>query len=737
MSRQLLQRFILFAIVPVLLLASRTAYAQGEADLGQIEFGVRQLYGNRSSAKFNEYRDIPQGVFIRHAEVDLNDLFKKSFFFSLQARDPRENDQTFLISLGTSRQYRLDLKWDQTPHVFTTTARSFLIENTPGVFVAPFPIKSILQANASNVPVLQSVLSSSPAVNMSLRRDKGSGTLTLTPRTDWTLKLNYSHEKMYGHRPFGTVANGLTNITELPEPIDYRTNQVNTAAEYAVKRWDIQTGYSGSFFHNNVDTLTWDVPFALAAQTATSFPSDRGRLDLYPSNNAQNFSLAGAVSIPHKTRLMASVVPGWMHQNDGFIPLTINPLLTDLAPLPATSLNGTKQTLAMNYTLTTKALPKLPLTLRYTSYDYNNNTPSLTFTQVVVAENSKSGPVTYEVPGYNRKNLAVNATWQFMKSSSVKFIYNWERLDRHERDLDQSTENTVGTSLDFNPYSWLLLRGSYKHGDRDPNVYVGLATDIPSMRKFDEAGRIRHRGEGLLQITPVDPLSFSASYGTTQDAYREKGCIWAGTTGIPLDQCYGLLKDISYTYSFDVTYDPNSKVSLFAEYTKEKYNYRQRNRQRSTTNDTPNNDWETNRRDKVDNYAAGLTVSPSPKAVIDLFYSLSVADNKLFTRALGNPGLTGYLVTSAVPYPGVSDYPDTNNRWHQMVATLKFPLKEGNLTPKLEYRYEKYDRVDFQLVNVGQYFTDSALASSLFLGVGADVPGYIAHIVSASLEYHF
>jgi MtrB/PioB family decaheme-associated outer membrane protein len=725
---------MMFTTLMMLGATASTAYAQGsENNEGRIELGVRQLYGERNSAKFKEYRDIPQGFFVKQAEVNLDNLFKNSFFFSFQTRDPRENDQTFLFSLGAYRKYRLDLKWDQTPHVFTTTAKSFLVENTPGVFLAPDPVKTALVAAGTNVSVLQSVLASSPLVNMSLRRDKGSGTLALTPRTDWTVKLNYSHEKMYGHRPFGTTTNSFTNVIELPEPIDYRTNLVNTGAEYADKIWDFQTAYSGSFFHNNVDTITWDVPFA-----TTGTQSTRGRIDLYPSNNAQNFSFAGAVNIPRKTRLIASVVPGWMHQNDSFMPLTINPLLTGLAAQPASSLDGKKQTLAMNYTLTTKAIKKLPLTLRYTTYDYNNNTPSLTFSQVVITDASISGPFTTEPFGYNRKNLALNASYEFLKNSDVKFIYNWERFNREEREADESTENTVGGSFDLNPYSWLLLRGSYKHGDRDPKEYIGGAAMLPSLRKYDEAGRTRHRGEALLQVTPVDPLSFSASYGTTQDAFRQKGCVWLG-----LDQCYGLLKDISYTYTFELSYAPTSDVSLFAEYTKEKYNYRQRSRQRNpvsgTTpaNDSPNNDWEATRRDKVDNYAAGLTATLNPKAVIDLFYSLSVAQNKLFTRALGNPAIAGYLVTTAPPYPGVADYPDTSNRWHQMVASIKCPLLSGNLTPKVEYRYEKYDRVDFQLVNVGQYFTDPQLTSSVFLGVGEDVPGYNAHIISASLEYRF
>jgi len=41
-------------------------------------------------------------------------------------------------------------------------------------------------------------------------------------------------------------------------------------------------------------------------------------------------------------------------------------------------------------------------------------------------------------------------------------------------------------------------------------------------------------------------------------------------------------------------------------------------------------------------------------------------------------------------------------------------------------------------VNVGQYLTlDPSTATSIFLGVGADVPGYHAHILAVSLEYRF
>ena len=133
----------------------------------------------------------------------------------------------------------------------------------------------------------------------------------------------------------------------------------------------------------------------------------------------------------------------------------------------------------------------------------------------------------------------------------------------------------------------------------------------------------------------------------------------------------------------------------------------------------------------MDTWTVGWDGNASDKVILSTFYSLSVAKSQIHTRALGDPSLPRFLVTTA------RDYPDTSNRWHQVVTSLRFPLK-GGFTPKFEYRYEKYDRIDFQLVNVAQYLTlDPSSATAIYLGVGADVPRYNAHILAASLEYQF
>ena len=43
-------------------------------------------------------------------------------------------------------------------------------------------------------------------------------------------------------------------------PVDHRTTEIGTSLEYANDRGFARLGYDGSFFHNNVTTLTWDNP---------------------------------------------------------------------------------------------------------------------------------------------------------------------------------------------------------------------------------------------------------------------------------------------------------------------------------------------------------------------------------------------------------------------------------------------------------------------------------------------
>ena len=315
---------------------------------------------------------------------------------------------------------------------------------------------------------------------------------------------------------------------------------------------------------------------------------------------------------------------------------------------------------------------------------------------------------------------------------------------------------------------------------------VVFTADQRCNRRFDEAARILDRGDVMVQYD-LGPFSFGGTFQTIQSDFNRPG----GTnSSAPLNfitgvtrpyYLYGALNDLSWIYSFDTTYSVSPNVSFFVEYTRENYYKRMASRYRTppsgtatilTCNgcDTANNDWESTTRDLFDTYAGGLDIFLGKRFWFSPYYSLAAGKGNVLSRALGDSTIaTGpnQFVLTGTSTP--ESYPETTTRIHEVAAVFKFKLTE-NLIPKLEYRYQQFDNRDYQTtpmtpymgcvgagsivvtapcVNVGASLAvkspslsypgfvvgDTAAARYLFLG--ADQPSYRAHIITATLEYHF
>ena len=157
-------------------------------------------------------------------------------------------------------------------------------------------------------------------------------------------------------------------------------------------------------------------------------------------------------------------------------------------------------------------------------------------------------------------------------------------------------ENSVFGAVDVNYWKNLLVRLSYRHSDRKPDVYQDVhrhrrgrksdplqPTPPPrfspaisaAARRFDESHRIRNRADGLVQYSFTDKFSVSAFGGTTQDDYNQAGGTNSPTplnflTGSAATTSpyflYGILKDISYNYGAGGDYAVSPQLTLFAEY---------------------------------------------------------------------------------------------------------------------------------------------------------------------------
>lgn len=776
----------LSAMLALLLFPSLLFGQEQPAERGSIELGVRQVWGNvygrpdlsfkpsLLDSKFNEYGDIRNGFYVKNLNASLDNLLGSNNFLDLQSRSAVYKDQSFLATLGQYGRYKAQFRYDQSPHTYTDTARMLFTQNTPGVFTFPSALRTTLQGTtAANIPgVVNGLVPSFNFITPSTTRKAGTGSFDVKATEDWTLSFLFSRENQTGSRPIGYVLNSSPSASassgagvELPEPIDYNTNSIKAGTEYGKKNWGVQFGYTGSLFENNISRVVFDNPFNtvdLAGKPAT------GQAALYPSNSAHNLNFAGAFDPNKYVHISASVSPGWLRQNDSFLPYTSSaPLLAQTGASPATSLKGDRQTLAMNYTFVSRPYKSVEFSAKYRQYDYNNNDPILAFTPVQgdAGTPNLAAPVENTAYSFFKKNAEVAGTWFFARKSSAKVGYEWEGIDRDHRDVNHTGENSVFASVDLVPHKHVEMQLSYRHSDRQPDVYENASEELlPSLRRFDENARIRNRADASVSYSPLDKLTLTASYGTTQDNYNVRdnslnrtayGFLAAGSA-MPYFS-YGLLKDINYNYGFGVDYAATSTVSVFGEYMREKYNDSMVSRDRTALGsgainpaaDVPANDWTSADRSIIDTYSTGVDLYLSKKVYITTYYSLSAGTGFNKTSALGNasqfPANSGLFLNTTV-----LNFPETTTRLHEVGAVIKFKLTK-NLMPKFEYRMQQYDSKDYQTSMMDPYVGisnpsgaafypylnvfDASAARFLFLG--ADQPSYRAHTATASLEYHF
>ena len=780
-------------------------------DRGFVEFGGRGFFGNvygrpdlpfkpnLSTSKLNEYSDIRNNFLIRRARIYLDNVLGTRYYLNYLSQSSFYRNQSHLASFGQYNKFKLQIRYDEIPHVFTNTARTPYVQTASGVWTMPLALRQALQT-ASSTGTAAQINNSLPSyvatqlvpyeqfIVPALQRRAGSGQINYYLKPEWALAGYYWREHESGTRPIGSIFNSspsasgssqpgtVTNrqspgtAVELPEPINYFNNLVRAMTEYDHERFAVQLGYTGSFFEENIPAMVFDNPFATADVPVQIIPPGtsgctgttnctigaipaRGQRALYPSNQANYINFAANVALGKRTHLMGMVSPGWLRQNAPFLPYTSNAAITGLAALPAPSLNGDKQTLAMNWTAVSKLTHNIELEAKYRQYDYNNNTQVYQLTPIegdtIGANATSTGQASPSLsltdtngrsnPGYNRRTLDLSGNWYFTKRSSVDVGWEGEWFDRSHRDVDHSFESTIFGDVDFSPNRDWLLRVSGRHQDRTPDVYQDDAASDPTTgeeipctststvfteeqrchRRFDEASRILDRGDVMLQYN-MQQWTFTGSFQTIQQDFNRSGGsnspvplnFVSGTTG-PY-YLYGALKDLSWIYSFDATYAFSPALSAFVEYTHEDYHKRMISRSRTPTSgtqtiltcsgcDTPNNDWESTYHDKFDTYAGGLDLFLAKRFWISPYYSLAAGLGQVISRALGNPGITSgpnqfTLTGTSTP----ENYPETTTRIHEGVVVFKYKLTK-NLMPKFEYRYQQFDNRDYQTTPMTPY----------------------------------
>ena len=419
----LMRRFIqIFTLVLMLVPASVLSQEQPAAPSkpatvaqGVVDFGARRVWGDEygrpdlpfkpdvRTSKFNEYSDYKNGFVIPKARLLFDNFLGTKNYLSLQSQSTLYGNQSYLATFGQYGRFKAQFRYDEIPHIYTNTSRTFYSQSSPGVFTISPAIKQALQDHSSIICATPPCTAAQIAISLpgyinstivpglnfylpEIKRKAATASASWDVSENWNINALYSREHEIGTRPIGelfytspsagastmTTSNGSTVAglqspgtgAEVPEAIDYHTTTVKVMTEYGKNDWGLQVGYTGSFFRNNIDAMFFDNPFATADVAVQLIPKNtggcktsgtipnciigavpaRGEVDLYPSNHANYLNVAGAFNAGKHLRIMGSVNPEWRGQNDKFLPYTSNsqvffPDSTGALTVPGTSLS--------------------------------------------------------------------------------------------------------------------------------------------------------------------------------------------------------------------------------------------------------------------------------------------------------------------------------------------------------------------------------------------------------------
>lgn len=710
--------------------------SQGGTTWGQMEIGDYTISGEAevlgmprhksgSNGKFEEYRDIPESVIAHQLQLMIGGK-RNDFYLDAEAGKLGRDDQNYRLRLGRYGLLDVEFEWDQIPHIFNTDTARTPYAMHGGIYTLPSR-----PAAFTGAAVNAWINSTAAPVDLKMFNGLARFKIRYTPSPGWSFTANYGSQNTTGGRAFGTLfgpSPGSYNITELVEPIDYQTHNIELGGEYAGQGWSLGLKYNASLFHNNVSTLVWDNPIHTApggvcADQAQYTPASglgpcRGRLDLYPSNQAHTLSLSGAAALPLKTRFIGTASYGWRLQNDPFLPFTINSAITQ-PTINQRNLDGDMRPTMINLSLVNNFVERLNLKANYRFYDLDNRSKSLFFPQGIIINDQApagcppacpdAGTKTFPY-AYSKQNTGLEATYDVTRWLTAKLGYGWERMHREGGDVLTSDEHNIGPTMDIKPSSWVLLRASYKHSWRNAPDYNNnrLETVDPTnlSRKFFQAKRDRDRVSLFAEVSPWETLSLHGGFEFTGERF----------TGSK----FGAQNDVNYSPSVGFLYSPLEWIKLFADYNWDRYDW--------LLNARSTNPWFSRGRDQVHTISFGGDFDIIQNLLgARLQYGFS--DARSAVRASGGPA----------PPNAAADYPTVSNRWHEVLGRMEYKLHK-NVALNLGYYYNRYKSTDFGVdimkVWMGDVDTGANVTRSIFLGDKLK-GSYTAHVGLIGVKLKF
>jgi MtrB/PioB family decaheme-associated outer membrane protein len=511
---------------------------------GILDFGPG--YVSESSLKFADYRGLDkQGGFLSLGG-EAHYLDPGGRYFDLYAKELGIDSRRLRLRGGREGSWDYHVNYKELPRYRGYGAQTPFIGT--GSEILSLPPNWVPAASTSGMSALDSSLL---PISLETRRRTLVAGLRWQQTSRWTWKANAERQEKGGSRPFGAGVFTL-NTSHLPAPVDYTTDRVGLAVQYAGRSGSFKAGLSGSWFGNGSKSVSWANPFQPIGETAQL------RAALAPDNNAWHLRLGGTWRPAPTIRLSGLAVFGRMEQDDLFLPYSSNPDYSNI-DLPRESLDGRIDVSTINLAgkLSVRLARGLDMVFRVRFDERDNRTPVDLWTPVIT--DLAPRPETPNRPySFERGRLSGEARYRHGTHFILRGGLGRTDIERNLQAVAETSETTAWGEFDYSPWSIARLRLKLESSDRDASPYQTVhdpgLPENPLLRKFNLNNRKRVRTLAEFILSATDWMDLSLTWYATEDHYRDSplGLQYSEEQSLGLDASFNLPAGLT-AYAFAST----------------------------------------------------------------------------------------------------------------------------------------------------------------------------------------
>lgn len=414
----------LVAMFATPVLADDQQAAALKAPTNFVEFGASNT--SSGSAKFGEYTGLNKsGVYgIGNFSVRGGDAYGGSDGtrrWAVTGTDLGLTSRAVGATIGDQGRWNLGIGYDELRHNISDTYQTPYLGSMGGnSFLLPSSFTTLpLAANTRTLSGPR--LGSFNNMDISSTRENKSLAGGFNFNRQWDVKFDFNRLDQSGAKlqGFGSAAfGGATGerISILPMPTNYQTDTINVALNWVGDKGHATGSYSGSFFRDGYNGVTFQTWAGATNIQTMSTP---------PNNDFHQFNLNGGYALSARTRLAGGLSYARNTQN---MPYAYDTGLM-VTPSPTASLDGSVVTTHADLKLTDQTTRDLALSagIKYDNRDNRTSSNIYNFNAIdgVHPSNYPNTPLSIK-----KTQLELAGDYRFDKTQQVRLAYNHDEIDR-------------------------------------------------------------------------------------------------------------------------------------------------------------------------------------------------------------------------------------------------------------------------------------------------------------------